>query len=135
MLTNNEYYEKFKDLVTNVDRLGITIGVHPQRINTLLTGIAVDPNAPTNAEREQAREVSKDQFLVVMFLLNCNHNWYGNLIRDIENEYTRGTDTYPTSLSATYDYLVNYRPETRSSQHDPDEGGLSYYTEDGDGSG
>ena len=107
---------------------------YPQHINRLLTGIAVDPTAPTNAEREQAKEVAKDQFLVVMFLLNCDRNQYGNLVCDIENEYTCGTDTYPTSLSAAYDYLVNYRVETRSSLHDPDEGGLSYYTEDGDGS-
>ena len=77
----------------------------------------------------------KDQFLAIMFLLNCDHNHYGNLVRDIENEYTHGTDTYPTSLSVAYDYLVNYRLESRSSQHDPDKGGLSYYTEDGDGSG
>ena len=49
-LTNNEYYEKFKDLVTNADRLSSTIGVHPQCINMLLTGIAADPTAPMNAE-------------------------------------------------------------------------------------
>ena len=134
-LANNEYYEKFKDLVTNTDRLGSTIRVHPQRVNMLLTGIAVDPTRPTNAEREQANEVAKDQFLVVMFLLNCDCNRYGNLIQDIKNEYTRSTDTYPMSLSAAYGYLVNYRAETRSSQHDPDEGGLSYYTKDGNGSG
>ena len=28
-LANNEYYKKFKDLVTNTDRLGSTIGAHP----------------------------------------------------------------------------------------------------------
>ena len=49
-LTNNEYYEKFKDLVTNADRLGSTIGAHPQHINTLLTGIAANPTVPMNAE-------------------------------------------------------------------------------------
>ena len=79
--------------------------------------------------------MAKDQFLAIMFLLNCDRNRYGNVIRDIENEYTHETDTSPTSLSAAYDYFMNYQLETRSSQHDPDEGGLSYYTEDGDGSG
>ena len=29
-LPNNEYYKKFKDLVTHADRLGSTIGAHPQ---------------------------------------------------------------------------------------------------------
>ena len=62
----------------------------------------------TMVERKQAKEVAKDQFLAVMFLINCDHNHYGNLVRDIKNKYTHGTDTYPTSLSAAYDYLVNY---------------------------
>jgi hypothetical protein len=43
-----------------------------------------------------------------MFLVNSNKKQYGALIQDIENEYTRGLDTYPTSLSAAYDYIVNY---------------------------
>ena len=49
-LPNNEYHEKFKDLVNNADRCGVTIGAYPQRVNTILTGITADPNLPTNAE-------------------------------------------------------------------------------------
>ena len=70
-----------------------------------------------------------------MFLLNCDHNHYGTLVRDIENEYTRGTDTYLTSLSTADDYVVNYQPDARMTQPDPNESGLSYYTEDGNNSG
>jgi hypothetical protein len=134
-LPNNEYYEKFKDLVTNAERLGSNIGAHPERVTTILASIAADPTAPTTVERDQAKEVAKDQFLAVMFLLNCDRNRYGTLIRDIENEYTRGTDTYPSSLSAAYDYIVNYRPDTRTTQPNPDESGLSYHTEDGNNPG
>jgi hypothetical protein len=102
-LVNNEYYEKFKDLVTNAEWLG--------------------------------SDRAKDQFLAVMFLVNSNRARYGSLVRDIENEYTRGSDTYPTTLSAAYDYLMNYRVDKTSNTHDPDESGLSYYTEDESGRG
>ena len=81
---------------------------------------------PTATECEQAKDVAKDQFLAVMYLLNCDHNCYGNLVRDIENEYTHGMDTYLATISAAYNYIINYQPENRGSQHDPDEGGLSY---------
>jgi hypothetical protein len=48
-----------------------------------------------------------------MFLVNSDRAGYGSLVRDIENEYTQGSDTYPTTLSAAYDYLVNYWPTAR----------------------
>ena len=135
-LPNNKYYEKFKGLVTNANQLGSSIRAHPKQVTKILQDIAVDPDMPTTREHEHAKkELTKDQFLVVMFLINCNHNWYGNLVRDIENEYTHRMDTYPTSLSAAYDYIVNYHPENRSSQHDPDKGGLSYYTKEADSTG
>jgi uncharacterized membrane protein YgcG len=133
-LANNEYYERFKDLVTNADRLGGDIGGHSDRIDALLEDIAADPDMPTAVERDQARDRAKDQYLAIMFLMNSDRARYGSLIRDIENEYTRGSDSYPTSLSAAYDYLVNYRGTARTP-HDPDESGIAYYTEDGDRTG
>jgi hypothetical protein len=134
-LANNEYYEKFKDLVTNAERLGSDIGAHSDRTDSILDEIAADPDMPTDGEKEQARERAKDQFLAVMFLVNSDRARYGSLVRDIENEYTRGSDTYPTTLSAAYDYLVNYRVDKTSNTHDADESGLSYYTEDDSGRG
>jgi hypothetical protein len=134
-LANNEYYKKFKDLVTNAERLGSDIGAHSDRIEVILEEIAADPDLPTDAEREQARDRAKDQFLAVTFLVNSDRARYGSLVRDIENEYTQGSDTYPTTLSAAYDYIVNYRVDKVSTTHDPNESGLSYYTEDNDVSG
>ena len=73
-LPNNKYYEKFKDLVTNADHLGSDIGVHSDQVETILHGIMADPDAPTAAECEQAQDITKDQYLAVMFLLNCDWN-------------------------------------------------------------
>ena len=107
-LPNNEYYEKFKDLVTNADQLGSDIGVHPEQVETILAGITADPNKPTAMEGKQAKDIAKDQFLAVMFLINCDHNHYGNLVRDIENEYTCRMDTYYlATLSVAYDYRLH----------------------------
>jgi heptaprenylglyceryl phosphate synthase len=107
-LANNEYYEKFKDLVTNAEQQGSNIGAHSDRMEAILEEIATNLDLPIYAEREQARDRAKDQFLAVMFLVNSDHAWYGSLVQDIENEYTQGSDTYPTTLSAAYDYIVNY---------------------------
>ena len=92
----------------------------------LIPNVAPDPNWPnTTPEPKQAQDIAKDQYLAMMFLLNCDPNWYGNLVWDIENEYTCGTDTYLTSLSVAYNYLMNYQPDTKASQHDHNKSGLS----------
>ena len=69
-LLNNEYYEKFKDLVTNANCLGSTIGMHPEHIKKIVGDIAIDPDVSTNKELEQAKDMAKDEFLAVMFLVN-----------------------------------------------------------------
>jgi hypothetical protein len=71
-LANNEYYDKFKDLVSIAERLGSNIGVQPDRVQAILQQIAADPDIPTEQERAQAREQAKDEYLAVMFLTNSD---------------------------------------------------------------
>jgi hypothetical protein len=89
------------------------------------------PRHPTEAERAQAREQAKDEYLAVMFLVNYNRQCYGLLVRDIKNEYTQGSDTYPTTLITVYNYIVNYQP-AKGSRTNTDEGGIAFYIHDED---
>jgi hypothetical protein len=88
---------------------------HNLIVNTLMQNIAADPNVPTLAEMEEACTQAKDRFLVVRFLINSDKAQYGSLVQDVKNEYTRGTNTYPTTLSAAYDYIVNYQTDKTSN--------------------
>jgi hypothetical protein len=74
-LANNDYYKKFKDLVTIAERLGSNIGAHSDRVSLALQDVAVDPDMPMEEEMERAKERAKDEYLVaVMFLVNSNLN-------------------------------------------------------------
>jgi hypothetical protein len=84
---------------------------------------------PTAIELGIAWRADKDGYLAIFFLINSDQRCYGGLIRDIENEHTRGTDTYPSTLGGAYDYLVNYKCP-RMSSNDQDEGGLAFLHED-----
>jgi hypothetical protein len=117
--------------VSSAKCLGSNIGVHTTRVNAILTDIATVADAPMPEERTHTKERAKDLYLAVMFLVNSNKKWYGVLIQDIENEYTRGLDTYPISLRAAYDYIVNYHT-SRNANTDIDEGGVAFYTRDHD---
>jgi hypothetical protein len=122
-MSNHDYYEKFRDNVTTVERLGGEVGTHASWIIALLKGIA----DPTTAQKVDATWSAKDRYLAVLFLLRSDQNRYGGLVRDIKNEYTRGTNSYPLTLTAAYDYLVNYQAEKQARGGDG-EGGLAFYT-------
>jgi hypothetical protein len=111
--------------VSSAKCLGSNIGVHTTRVNAILTDIATVADAPMPEERTRAKERAKDQYLAVMFLVNSNRKRYGALFQDIENEYTRGLETYPTSLSAPYNYIINYHT-SRNANTDIDEGGVAF---------
>jgi hypothetical protein len=108
--TMSSYYDKFKDLVSNTERLGSNIGNHSSHVNTILQAIpeiAAGGREATEAERTQAQETVKDQYLAVMFLINSDKKRYGALVQDIENEYKRGSDTYPTSLTVILNWACD----------------------------
>mmetsp|Transcript_7776 Transcript_7776/g.11230 ORF Transcript_7776/g.11230 Transcript_7776/m.11230 type:complete len:91 (+) Transcript_7776:43-315(+) len=59
--SNNEYYKKFKDNVTTVERLGVKIGVQDGRVNEIVNEISVNPGSPTEAETARAKRIAKDR--------------------------------------------------------------------------
>ena len=127
--SNHEYYEKFKDSVATAERLSSDIRLYASRIASILNHIAVNPDVPTAIDRTTACNTAKDEYLAICFLMNSDKYRFGGLIRDIENEHTRGSNTYPDTLTGAYDYLVNYKG-SRLSSNNQDEGGLAFYNED-----
>jgi hypothetical protein len=116
--------------VLTAERLGSEIGMHSQRVDAILNDIAFNPNNPTGAEMARAKATARDSYLATCFIMNSDQKIFGGLIRDIENEHTHGTNSYPTTLTEAYDYFVNYKG-IRLSSNDADEGGLLFYN-DGD---
>jgi hypothetical protein len=94
-LSNHEYYKKFKDNVSTAERLGSDIGLHASRIASIVNHIAVNPDVLTAVKRATARNTAKDAYLAICFLMNSDKRHYGGLVRDIKNEHTRGSNTYP----------------------------------------
>jgi len=127
--TDWDYYRTFKERVNTADRLGAAFGEHPERIHERLAEIAANIDAPTDDERRQATTYVKQKYLARLFLKNCDGKRYSAMHRDIENDFIRGNDTYPDTLTTAYEYIVNYVQAQRQSRH-PDEGGMSYYQGD-----
>ena len=122
-------YCKCRDSVATAERLSSDIGLHASRIASIFNDIDVDPDVPTAVKRATARNTAKDEYLAICLLINSDKHCYGGLIHDIKNEHTRGTNTYPDTLTEAYDYLVNFKA-SRLSNNDQDKGGLAFYNEE-----
>ena len=131
-MSDNDYYQRFQDAVDVTEHAGGAVGVQEDRIIAELEHVALDPDVPTEEERTRATQIARDKYLAVLFLLNSDKRRYGALITNISNEFVCGNDTYPTTLTGAYDYIVNYTEINTSTGHG-DEGGLSFYNEHDDG--
>ncbi|GAX19421.1 hypothetical protein FisN_4Lu403 [Fistulifera solaris] len=133
-MSNHEYYEKFKECVANAERLGTEVGYSERRVQQELDESAADGGNPTEEELSAAKKKVKESFLAVMFLVNSDQRRYGELLRNIENDYTLGTQKYPSTLSAAYDCLMNYKVVPIERGRD-EGGGLAFYNNGQEGRG
>ena len=124
-MTSHEFYRRFKDLVDEAEAIGATFGYSPNQIAIELAGLAVDAQAPTDAEREAAQEAVKQKFLAMVFLGNCHKPRYGDYIDGLKIDRLKGNNTYPTTLVGAYEFISGCPAKGSTPQRD--EGGLAYY--------
>jgi len=99
----DDYYVKFKQLVANAERCRTIV------LNRILAEIATDPANPTDEEMAKLNETFKERYSAVLFLYNSDRTKHGKLIRDLENDYVFGRDSYPKTLMDAYRYMVDYK--------------------------
>jgi uncharacterized membrane protein YgcG len=126
-LSSAEYLERFKNLLDVFEHLGGDIGALLKPLQAYVID-AADPDHPTEVELRTARETAKDEYMGIRFLRRSDPARYGALLADVENQYTRGMNSYPTTLTMAYDMIVNYVTPNRSSTN-PDAQGISFYQE------
>jgi len=125
-MTDHQYHDKFKDLLEMAWRLGSTIGIQKKRVDAILARICVDPKNIKASKKMRARDEAKQQYIALMFLMHSNKCRYGDLINNIKNEYTHGSETFPQSLQATFMILINYKTHQRLTQHGAKDGNMLY---------
>ena len=94
-----------------MEAFGTRFGQHQPRIDSILKDMEV--SRPTRAERAISEERAREEYLATLFLTNSDKKRYTRLSNDIVNDFTRGIDGYPRTLSDAYDYLVNNQREAQ----------------------
>ena len=81
----------------------------------------------------KAKRTSCNEYLAVLFLRKSDPKRYGNLVVEVQNAMTRGSDEYPKNIPTAYDYLMEYKPYKSMSPVDPNETGITYLSQSGRG--
>ena len=52
---------------------------------------------------------ARSKYLALVLLENSDKHWYRKLIMELENDYCKGQDDYPDTITAAYNILINYK--------------------------
>jgi hypothetical protein len=112
--TNANYMLKFKNTIEVIKHYGGNIGEDKalvlEELKTQLKTSSQDVlDKASLKEIETAMEMAKRKAHAITFLKQADKSRYRMLITELENHFTRGTDQYPTSVTETYNLLVNYK--------------------------
>jgi Reverse transcriptase (RNA-dependent DNA polymerase) len=110
----NEHYEKFNNLISVVDAYGGTIG-HEKILliedEAYVTLSDADQKDPDNIKAANKR--NKEKFLSFCFIAKADTTKYGELIRDLENDFTKADNNYPSTMTKALHMLTNYKIEKK----------------------
>jgi len=116
------YQEVFTTMSDNILRMGGRFGC-PEYTKRLMMSDGVDPNDPNLAKETLKSYQSKadDKALAIAFLMGAKEHIYGELVRELENDFLKsdnGKDTFPSTVSESYHLLANYSVRKNARKQD-----------------
>jgi hypothetical protein len=64
-------------------------------------------------ETKQSSDVARSKFIAMASLYTVDKQRYGKLLDELENDFTKGTDNYPDSVTKAYNLVVNHKGQQR----------------------
>jgi hypothetical protein len=110
--THVQYLRKFQTCVSIVEQYGGSIGQDMGLVKAELEAMGVtstDFAAVSAAQKLEATQVAKDKYLAMAFLSGADERRCGKLLLDLQNDYTKGVNNYPVSVTSAFNLLVHYK--------------------------
>ena len=92
-----------------------------------LINLNLNPGSP---DYILATSSTKEKFFAIAFLMSSDSCRYKNLLVELDNDHSKGTGNYPTTLTAAYGLLVNYRSQSFQGNTNVSEGDENDGSED-----
>ena len=62
----------------------------------------------SDSDRQAEPEAAKRRYLGVAMLCGADQGRYGNLVEELQNDFTKGNRNYPANTTKAYNLLLNY---------------------------
>jgi hypothetical protein len=98
--------------VSVLEQYGGTLGRDEGRIEDEITEAGYTLPA-IDKETKSASDTARDKFLGMAFMISVDRYRYGTLLVELENDTTKGTDTYPVTVTKAYTLVVNHKSQQR----------------------
>jgi hypothetical protein len=108
-MTNAKFSEAFQTLVSVITECGGEIGHNPVGILTALKEKGGGLETATLKELEESNATEKECYLTIAMLSTYDKSCYKKLSEDLENDYTKGSNHYPKTITEAYNLIVNDR--------------------------
>ena len=108
-LSINEFYKQFIAWTEVIDgynggeeKFGSSTGGTARELRIL----ALDANSANDIAT--AKEVVREKYLTIAFLLVSDLKRYGKLLLDLRNDFAKGQKNYPTTMRAEKSLMISY---------------------------
>jgi hypothetical protein len=126
-MTDSEYLEKFRTQLDVLHSVGGEVCTHEGMVTDELARAGVT-GAGTPAQIASATLCGRHRFEAALFLAKSNQSKYGRLLQELANDFNKGRDSYPESLTAAYELMLHdvREQDSRPQAHGND--GLAFNT-------
>jgi len=105
----HRYFEMFQVMTESIERYGGNFGDHEAYVIEVMCQDGLVFGDVTDKEVIEAYSVkARKKFLAIAFLLGGKVDLYGNLVVELENDFLKGNDFFPSTVTEAYQLMANY---------------------------
>eukprot|EP00804_Cyclotella_cryptica_P007796 CCRYP_001377-RA/>CCRYP_001377-RA protein AED:0.71 eAED:0.39 QI:0/0/0/0.66/0/0/3/0/576 len=114
---NSQYFEHFNAMVDTALNYGSSIGHSRALVSAELVKMGTYQENATTAQKSKAMELAQESYLSMLMLDGANYCKFKTLWEELDNDYAKGRDTYPTNQNAVLWLLNGRKTPTFQRQH------------------
>ena len=118
-MREEEYPKIFKSYYHVVKQSVGHVGQHSIRTDQNMRLAGLYPETASGLQINIENEMSEEEMMEMAMLHQAKKDNNGSLLSHLENEYNLGDDNYPTIVTATYNFIINWKGTPNSGPMNP----------------
>ena len=106
-MSDSDYLERFRTQLDVLKSAGGDMCHHQGMRMDELKRAGVASSHATATEKATATQLARGRFEAALFLAKSNQNRCGRLVQELANDYNKGVDSYPSTLTAACELILH----------------------------